>query len=199
MPLKLFYAPRTRATRPRWLLEEMGLPYELVRLNPASKPPNYQALHPLAHVPVLQDGDFALFESAAICLYLAEKDPEQRFSPAPGTAGRAHYYQWMFYVMTELEPQIVSYLAESRRPTEAQDPKHLEAVRAKLTKALDGLAQGLGEKTFLLGERFSAVDVVAGAVLAWAQSADLLGDSPALRAYAERLTARPAYKRARAD
>ncbi len=198
MALRLFYAPRTRASRPRWLLEEMGLPYELVRFDPKNKPSGYEALHPLSHVPVLQDGDFVLFESAAIILYLADKDPAQRFIGAPGTPERGHCYQWMFYLMTEVEPQVSAYENQAVRAPQP-DPARVEAIRTPLNGSLRGLASGLAEKPFLLGDQLNAVDIVAGAILAWAHALKLLGDFPTLIAYTERLMARDAYKRARSN
>src|SRR4051812_46138318 len=104
MALKLFYVPRTRSTRPRWLLEELGVPFELVRLTPPdTRKPEHLAINPLGHVPVLQDGDFTLFESAAIALYLGEKFPEKKFLPPSGSRERGEVYQWLFFGMTELE------------------------------------------------------------------------------------------------
>ena len=76
--MKLYYVPKTRAVRPRWLLEELGVPYELVRLDPArgeTRTPEHLARQPLGHVPVLEDGELRLFESSAICLHLAERGP----------------------------------------------------------------------------------------------------------------------------
>src|SRR5438105_1904684 len=124
--MKLFYVPRTRSSRPRWLLEEMGVPFELVRLTPPdARKPEHLALHPLGHVPVLQDGDFTLFESAAISLYLAEKFPEKKMLPPPGTRERALVYQWLFYAMTEVEPGCVELMKDRAN----------EAVKAKLHAA----------------------------------------------------------------
>jgi glutathione S-transferase len=84
--MKLYFAPRTRAVRPRWLLEELGVPYELVKLDPSkqeNKTPAFLALHPFGEIPVLVDGDVTLFESAAICLYLADRFPEKNLAPPP--------------------------------------------------------------------------------------------------------------------
>src|SRR5216684_3336120 len=86
--MQLYFAPRTRASRPRWLLEELEVPYELVKLDLSkqeSRTPAYLALHPFGEVPVLVDGDVTLFESSAICLYLADRFPEKRLAPSLGS------------------------------------------------------------------------------------------------------------------
>src|SRR4051812_36470373 len=98
--IQLYYSPRTRAVRPRWLLEEMGIPYELIRLNLSEVPqtrPEYFKLHPHGAVPTLQDGELTLIESGAICSYLAEKYPDKKMAPLPNSKLRPLYLQWMFY------------------------------------------------------------------------------------------------------
>src|SRR4051794_3745039 len=111
--LKLYYVPRTRAVRARWMLEELGVPHELHRVDLANgehRSPEYLArVHPLGHVPVLVDGETAIFESAAIIAYLADRFPEKQLAPAPGSPERGPYYQWMFYAVTELEPHVATY------------------------------------------------------------------------------------------
>src|SRR5258705_12836566 len=108
--MKLYYARMTRAGRPRWMLEETGAPYELVRLDLSRgehKKPEYMKIHPHGSVPALDDGDLALFESAAICAYLADKFPEKRLAPPVGTPARGLYYQWIVYSMATMEPPIL--------------------------------------------------------------------------------------------
>ncbi len=98
--MQLYFAPRTRASRPRWLLEELEVPYELVKLDLSkqeSRTPAYVALHPFGEVPVLVDGDVTLFESSAICLYLADRFPEKRLAPSLGSPDRGPYLQWMLF------------------------------------------------------------------------------------------------------
>src|SRR5512143_2861365 len=105
--MKLYFTPRTRATRPRWLLEELGVPYELVRVDleaGQNRTADYLALHPLAQVPVLVDDDQVLIESAAICMHLGDRFPAARLAPAVGSRLRGPYLQWMFYCAATLEP-----------------------------------------------------------------------------------------------
>ncbi|MEZ4302554.1 MAG: glutathione S-transferase N-terminal domain-containing protein, partial [Polyangiaceae bacterium] len=105
--MKLYFAPRTRATRPRWLLEQLGEPYELVNVDLEKgehKQLPYLRIHPLGRVPALVDGDAVIFESIAICMYLADKYPEKKLAPPVGTPERGQYYQWMLFAASELEP-----------------------------------------------------------------------------------------------
>src|SRR5215216_2978564 len=107
MSLRLYFVPRTRSLRPRWLLEELGVPYELVRLESAdTKTPEYLAVHPLGRVPALVDDGVALFESAALYLHLADKYGEGKMAPAPGTIERGLYYQWILFASASLEPHL---------------------------------------------------------------------------------------------
>ena len=114
--MKLYHAPQSRSVRPRWLLEEIGVPYDLVRMNLQAgdtKRPEYLKINPNGAVPALQDGDLCLFESAAICLYLTDKFPEKRLAPPVGTPARGLYYQWVQYAMNGLEPPAVDIFAHT--------------------------------------------------------------------------------------
>lgn len=207
--MKLYYIPQTSAFRPRWLLEELGLPHELIRLTLSpkdTKSPEYLQVHPLGQVPALLDDvegpdgkstPVTLIESAAICMYLAERDPARRFLPADSAPERAQYYQWIFYAMDTLSPIVHTvylrwFLAAPEAKATVATAADLEAVArvlAPVTKALAG-------KPFLLGEKFSVADVVMGGVLQWANASGLLVSCPEVCAYHARLSERPAYKRA---
>ena len=104
--MKLYYAPQTRAIRPLIMLEELAVPYEIVLIDfkgGEHKSVEYRKIHPHGQLPALQDGTLTMFESAAICAYLADKFPDKRMAPALGTIERGMYYQWMFYSMAALE------------------------------------------------------------------------------------------------
>ena len=103
--IKLFYIPQTRSGRVRWCLEELGVPYELVRLEFSDrKTPEHLARHPLGRVPVIEDEEGCVFESAGICLALADQHPEGGLMPPAASPARARAYQWTLFGMTELEP-----------------------------------------------------------------------------------------------
>jgi glutathione S-transferase len=139
-------------------------------------------------------------ESAAICAYLADKFPAAKLAPAPGTADRGRYYQWLFYTMATLEPPILQIFMNTVMLPEAQrSAAAVEEGQKKFGDVAEVLAAGLGSKPFLLGNQFSAADVMVGSTLAWGQFLGLLNGRPVLADYAQRLVARPAYQRATAD
>jgi glutathione S-transferase len=200
--MKLYYAPRTRAGRPRWLLEEIGAPYELARLDMSQKEhktPAYLALHPHGAVPTLVDGDLRLIESAAICLYLADKFPRAGLAPPVGTPERGTYYQWIVYAMATLEPVISELAKHARAKPGAVGEEEAHATQRKVGECMRFVDAALGDQPFLLGSAFSAADVVVGSCIVWARSLGALADHPRLYAYYERLSSRPAFQRARAD
>lgn len=201
--MKLYYAPRTRATRPRWLLEEMGVPYELVRLDPKlgeTRTPEHLARHPLGHVPVLEDGEVRIFESAAICLWLAERFPDRGMIPPAGTPGRALTYQWILYAMTEIEAAVVRLSALGRAPEGARDEAAIAAAKEKFHAAVRGLEPTLASRPYLLGEAFTVADLVAAACVAWGKAAaGTLEGAPATEAWLAGIRRRPAWRRATAD
>jgi glutathione S-transferase len=201
--MKLYHATQSRSTRPRWLLEEIGEPYEIVRLDLAKgehKTPAYLAIHPHGSVPALVDGELTMFESAAICAYLADKFPDKRLAPPVGTAARGRYYQWLFYCMATLEPPVLQvFMHSSRLPEAERSPQAVEEGRKKAAEVTAVLENAVRGKTFLLGEQFTAADVMIGSTLAWARSLGLLSGRTELEAYVKRLVERPAYQRARAD
>ena len=195
--MKLYYVPKTRASRPRWVLEELGVPYELVRLErEETRSPEHLARHPLGHVPVLEDGGVRLFESAAICLWLAER--HGMLLPRAGTPARAFTYQWLFYAMTELDAPLSQLSAENRKPEAERDAARVAEVQRRFLEAAEPLERALKDDEWLLGA-FSVADVVVGSCLLWGRSLRLLGGLPALEAYCARIRERPAWKRSIAD
>jgi glutathione S-transferase len=201
--MKLYDAAQTRSTRPRWLLEEIGEPYDLVRLDLSKgehKTPEYLKIHPHGAVPALVDGDLVMFESAAICAYLADKFPDKKLAPPVGTPARGRYYQWLVYCMATLEPPVLQVFMHSTRLPEAErSAKTLEEGKKKFAEVATVLDDAVRGKTFLLGDQLSAADVMIGSTLGWARALGIVKGYPDLEAYVQRLAERPAYKRARAD
>jgi glutathione S-transferase len=195
MSLTLYYVPRTRASRPRWILEELGVPYELIRLESAdTKKPEYLSVHPLGKVPALVEDGVTLFESAALCLHLADKYGEGKLAPAPGTTERALYYQWILFAMASIEPHLSRYT--QLRSSEG-DAAEREREAKSIGEHLGLLEKALAGRQFIVGDRFTAADVVVASVCSWAKLLGLTGELPECDAYAKRLLARPAAKRAR--
>lgn len=205
--MKLYYMPTTRAVRPRWLLEEMSLPYELVRVTmDMSRSEEYTNLHPQGKVPVLVDQNVTIFESAAICAYLADQYLEKGFAPPLQAPSRAYYYQWMYYAPLTLEAPVEQYmfhvlpgLPEKILPKSAQVRVAPEDAQQWFIKVCEPLNEVLKEHQYLVDNRFTAADVVTGGVLLWALKLGMLKQESPIKAYITRLMERPALQRADED
>jgi glutathione S-transferase len=187
--LRLYYMPRTRSSRVLWLLAEIGAPCELMKLAPEErKSAEHLVRHPLGRVPALElDDGTIMFESAAICLQLADLHPDAGVIPPPGSAERALVYQWVLFGMTELEGPLYRWLSEV-----AEDSPE-SASRERFAQAAAALETALEGRDWLLGDLFTVADVVCASVLGSARSRGLLGEWPGLQAYVERGAARPAF------
>lgn len=192
--MKLYGVPPTRVLRVLWLLNELGLEYELIPTAPFSeetRSPAFRALSPTGKVPVLVDGEVVLTESSAIQLYLAEKCPAAGLIPE-GVAERAQMYRWIFFLVTEIEQPLwrvarntVIYPEEKRLSADiAMATQECKAMLAVLERHMQG-------REYLVGDRLSVADLNAAYTLDWAREADMLGDAPVLRDYVERMYARP--------
>jgi glutathione S-transferase len=201
--MKLYYVPQTRSNRPRWLLEELGVPYEMVRLDPRkgdTQAPEYLKVHPLGKVPALEHEGVSIFESAAIVAWLADRFIEKGFAPAPTAPERGQYFQWLFFGMATLEPPLADFAWHTRLlPEDKRVPAVAERARAALPQLFSVLEEALAGRSFLMGEQITAADVVVGSNVMWASAMGLLHTHANLSAYARRLHDRPACKRARAD
>ena len=191
---RLYYMPRTRSSRVLWLLEEIGEPYELTEVAGAERrSPAHLRRHPLGRVPVLELGDgTTVFESAAICLQLADLHPAADLIPPLGTAERARVYQWVMFAVAELEAPLFRWIRElSEGTTESAARDRFMQAAAAMESALDG-------QDWLLGARFTVADVMCASVLQGANAREPLRPWPDLEAYVQRSEARPAHARAAA-
>ena len=192
-PGRLYYMPRTRSSRVLWLLEEIGEPYELTEISGVERrSAAHLARHPLGRVPALElDDGTTVFESAAICLQLADLHPDADLIAPLGSSERALVYQWVLFGMTELEGPLFRWIRElGDGITDSPARQRFADAAAALEAALEG--------DWLLGHRFTVADVLCASVLSGADSRDLLEPWPGLRAYVKRAEARPAYARAAA-
>ena len=199
--LTLFYAPRTRSNRPRWALEELGVPYELVRLDMAEgehRSPEYLEIHPLGLVPALQDGDRTIIESAAICMYLADRFPEKGLAPPPVLRGI--YHQWCIYTVVTLEEPLVQIFTQTvRLPPEQRSLMAEMNARERASAAIFPLERMLSGQEYALASGFSMVDILLAGVLWFGENVGALYNRPACQAYVRKCRSRPAYARAIAD
>jgi glutathione S-transferase len=182
----LYHVPNTRGSRVIWILEETGEPYDLALLSrEEAREAEHLARHPLGKVPVLDDGEGLLFESAALILHIADRHPEAGLIGPVGSHERALAYQWAFFAMAELEPVVAPVAFE--RP--GADPARVRRVAQVVEDALDG-------REYLVGEQFGVADLLVGAVLIFARRFELVDGLPNIAAYLERLDERPARQRA---
>lgn len=199
MEITLYYAPYTRAGRVRWLLEELGVPYTLTRVDTKAgdqHAPAYQAIHPLGLVPALTLDGAPMIESAAMLIYLADRFADRGLAPALDAPDRATYLQWILFNTTTFEPPLLT----AHFPTGAPPT---DEARARAVRSFDAAARVLSAaladgREFLLG-RLTTADIAIGSVLGWARAAGALAAHPILLEYGRRLGARPASKASRAD
>jgi glutathione S-transferase len=193
-PARLFYMPRTRSSRVLWLLEEIGEPYDLTEIAGAERrSAAHLDRHPLGRVPALElDDGTVIFESAAICLQLADLHPDAGLTAPLGSSERALVYQWVLFAMTELEGPLFRWIRELGEGV-VDSPSS-----QRFADAAAGLEAALKRGDWVLGERFTVADVLCASVLSGAHSRQLLEPWPGLRAYVERAEARPAYVRSSA-
>lgn len=198
--MKLYGFKNSRSNRVEWMLQELGLPYELVKddlLAGEQKRADHVARHQHALVPALEDGDVRMIEATAMCLYLADKHAEKGLAPATSSPARARYYQFAVYAASTLDETVIPiFFHTALFPPEKRDASVVEAKMQIWETASQLLTRELGESPFLLGKTFSAADVIVGYDIALAARIGLLAKAPALAAYAERLTSREAFKKA---
>ena len=197
--MKVYFAPNTRAVRTVWLLEEIGLPYELERFELGQKEmrsPEYTRLNPNGRVPTLVDGEITITESTAIAQYLAMKHaPELVLGPT--AADFAAYLQWLQYAEGMIMPPVNNYVVETiLLPPERRSPKLAARALKLVSRAVGAMEAHLQGRDFLAG-RFTIADTITGhAVIVSRRIGVNFEALPNLSAYADRLEARPAFKAA---
>jgi glutathione S-transferase len=191
--MKLYWAPRSRSFSALWLMEETAQPYERVLTDisaGAQKTPEYRAINPMGKVPALQDGDATLAEAAAICAYVAERYPEARLAPPPGDPLRAKYLYWLFFGPGCVEPAMVQLATKI-------EMNPVAAGWGDAQRVIDVLDAALARGPWILGETFSAADIVIGSGLNFAvRLFKMMPARPAFDRYLDRCAARPAFQRA---
>ncbi|WP_062063640.1 glutathione S-transferase family protein [Cellvibrio sp. OA-2007] len=168
---QLFYYPRNASFAPHMLLAEMQLDYELVlvdRKTEAQKNPEYLKLNPTGRIPTLVFEGEAIYESAAICLFLCEQHPEKNMMPAQGTIARAKFYQWLFYLNASLQPELMVYFYPQKHTCDESGKAAIkQAQQQRIEEMLSLLDNELENKKYLLGDNISACDFVLFMLLHW--------------------------------
>ena len=202
---KLYYFPGNANLAPHMLLEEIGAPYELVLVDRDSnehKSPPYLKLNPTGRIPVLIDGDLVLFETAAICLHLADRHPEAELAPALGTDERAEFYKWLIYLTNTLQAELITYFYPGRltgdEAAAAQVKAHAEERISGAGGMLDIIENQLAQSGgWLLGARHSAADPYLMMLARWTRGmAHPARNRSHLGRFLEAMVARPAVQRA---
>ena len=202
-PIRLHFAPGTRAVRVRWVLEEIGVPYELnvVRLSRgAHKSSDYLKIHPLGKVPALEIDGTIVLESLGICLYLADRFVEAGLAPAVSDRERrAAYCTWMAFSAGTLEPAIFEQLRAKKAKEAGVACINLGPALTPFDNVASYMEQHLAERPFLLGDQMTTADILNGSMMAWAQDVGLLEGRRSIEAWVAHLKSRPAYVRAMHD
>ena len=193
--ITLFHAPRSRSSRFIFLLEELGALYEIklmsIRRGDGSGALDPANPHPHGKVPAIKDGEILVFESAAVALYLTDKFPANGIGPVVGDPQRGAYLTWLAYYAGVMEPAWVSAFKQWDTPRGT-------AGWVKTGEVMEFVNRTLSQGPYLLGETFSAADILVGTTFALFMGSPLLPKTPLLEAYVKRIVERPAYKRAQA-
>ena len=191
--LTFFHAPRTRSSGVLILLEELGAEYTLHLLNMKAgeqRAPAYLAINPMGKVPALLHGDALVTEQVAVYLYLADLFPQAGITPAIGDPLRGPFLRWLAFYGSSFEPALVDKSQGHAPPPSMSPYGDFDTVMKTIN---DQLARG----PYMLGERFTAVDVLWASALNWMTMFKLVPETPVIKTYIERVTARPAFARGR--
>jgi len=194
--LTLYHSAPSRSSVVLWMLEEVGEPYDIKLLNmnaEENRKPAYLAINPMGKVPALQHGDTVITEGAAICTYLADEFPKANLAVPIGTPRRGTYLKWLFFGPGCLEPAVIDRAAPRKEPGNRRMLGY-----GDFDTTMNVLAAAVAKGPWLMGEQFTAADVVIGANLRYGMMFKLIPERPEFTAYAARIAARPAAQRAEA-
>jgi len=191
----LYHAAPSRSSGTLALLEELAAPYRLHLLDLKAGEqlrPEYLAVNPMGKVPAIRDGDVVVTEQVAINIYLAERFPAAGLAPAIGDPLRGPWLRWLIFYAACFEPAVVDRAVQREPAQRGMSPY------ADFDTTLHALVAQLTAGPWLLGSRYTSADVLWGTALGWTTQFKLVPDLPVIRAYVERVAARPGVQRARA-
>jgi glutathione S-transferase len=190
--ITLYHAPMSRSASIVWLLEELDVPYQtkIVDFRRADGTGSRDPANPHPHgkVPALNDGEETIFEGSAIALFLTDKYPAKKMGPRVGEPKRGEYLSWLAYRPGVMEPALIARRFEIKHVYGAMGWAPADEVEEMLNKHLES-------RKYFLGDAFSAVDILLGGGLHFMLMAKMVKETPALKAYAARVTDRPAYRK----
>ena len=191
--MKLYWAPQTRSTRAIWMLEEAGLDYDMevvaIRDENRKDSAEFREASPMGKVPALIDGDCAMSESAAICLYIADRYAAGTLAPAFDAPTRGRFLYWLMYTPAVVEPAMSEKFS-------GMEPNRGRSGWGDFDTMIATWEAGLDGRDWIIGDTFSAADVMLGSSAVFLRMFDMLPESPTLSGYADRCLARPAYAKA---
>jgi len=193
-PVTFYTHPWSRGRIVRWMLEEIGAPYEtnVIDYGPAMKSPDYLAINPMGKVPAVRHGDMVMTECAAILAYLADAFPDAGLAPPADSALRGPYYRWLFFAAGPLETAVLN----KALGVEVPEDKRGMVGYGTLETTLAALETALKGRDTLAGDAFTAADLMSAAYLGWYLQQGVIEPRPEFVRYAELHNARPAAKRA---
>jgi len=200
--MKLYYARNSRAERVAWLLEELGIDYEIEKFelgSPALRSDDYKSVHPMGRVPALDDGDVRIFESGAIVEYILARYGNGRMRPAVESPDFPDYLQWLHYCEGMIMPPVNSWVVEMvLLPPERRTEVNVKRATKLLGQMLMAVDQRMEGREFIAGD-FSGADIMIGhaSVIARELCGQDYSDKPNLARYADAIMARPAFQKAR--
>ncbi|MDJ0905890.1 MAG: glutathione S-transferase family protein [Woeseiaceae bacterium] len=188
--MKLYWAPQTRSARALWMLEEAGINYELelidIRAAERDDSDEFLEASPMGKVPALVDGAVTMAESAAICLYVADRYCQGTLAPALDDPARGKFLYWLLYTPAVIEPAMSEQFNQV-------EPAPQRSGWGSFDLMIRTLEDGIRDKEWILGDQFTAADVMLGSSAVFLRAFDMLPDSKLLSDYADRCLARPAY------
>jgi glutathione S-transferase len=194
--LTLYHAAPSRSSITHWMLEEVGEPFDIHLLSLARgehKSPEYLKINPMGKVPALRHGDVVITEGSAICAYLADEFPARKLNIPVGEPRRGVYLKWLFFGPSCIEPAITD-----RAFPRKEAPRASALGHGEYDTVVDVLANAVAKGPYLMGDQFTAADVVIGSALRWGMQFKLLPERPEFLPYTARLAQRPALQRAEA-
>ena len=201
--MKLYFAPNSRAVRTAWLLNELGLDYELARfdsiVDKAMRTPEFKAVNPNARVPVIEDGDVRMTESTAIAQYLVARYGEGRLAPEVSSPDFPAYLQWLHYGEGMIMGPMGNYVVETiLLPPERRSDEHARRSLKLMSRVLQAVDHHVKDREYLVGD-FTAADTITGhaCMMSERMGADF-SEMPNLKAYVDRIQKRPALEKAQA-
>lgn len=198
--LKIYGTPRSRAFRPLWLAQELGLDYDNIPINTSgeSREASFVAINPNGHIPTIDDDGFVVWESMAINLYLAKKYGLGTLYPTT-LQGEALTWQWSLWGMTEVErPVLTAMFNRALFPEDKRDPAAADAAEKEMHGPLRVLDGTVAKTPYLIGEDFTVADLNVAAILSWARPARIdMTPFPKVADWLGRCALRPAAKAAR--